>query len=295
MEHSYLGDLGIVISCPNGTSITLKEYPGGSSTFLGEPIDNDANLNMGVGYDYCWHSNPTYGTMVSEANLHFYTFTDNAGTTYSNHAYLPPGSYQSYESLSGLVGCPLNGTWTISVTDHLSIDNGYIFNWGIEFSSALIPGNWSYSVPLESVEWQSPYISTINDTTFQFAADTAGTFDVNVSITDVFGCQYDTVFQISVFNSPASGLQPVIQICDEDTFCVIANYSPENTYIWSNGETSNFFCIMTDSSFTSAMQLTISNIQGCTITQNLIVNHGYTPTIPVIDILTLNDDSILYC
>ncbi|MBU0487695.1 MAG: gliding motility-associated C-terminal domain-containing protein [Bacteroidetes bacterium] len=283
MEHSYLGDLEIVISCPSGTSITLKQYPGGSSTFLGEPIDNDANLNMGVGYDYCWHSNPTYGTMVSEANMHFYTFTDNAGTTYTNHAYLPPGSYQSFEALGGLVGCPLNGTWTITVTDHLSIDNGYIFNWGIEFSSALIPGNWSYSVPLESVEWQSPYISTINDTTFQFVADTGGTYDVTVIITDVFGCQYDTILSIDIVDVPVVDLGDDIVVCRADAPYITIYGETEfaTDYLWSTSLTSNSLLVDYDGFYS----LTATNNQGnvaCSSSDTVEVKFIRTPVFALI-------------
>lgn len=116
MEHSYLGDLNISIECPNGQSIVLKPYPGGGGTFMGEPIDNDSDLNPGIGYDYCWTPNPEFGTMLEMA--------DTVQT-------LPPGSYAPEESFANLIGCPLNGFWTITITDNLSVDNGYVFNWGL--------------------------------------------------------------------------------------------------------------------------------------------------------------------
>jgi hypothetical protein len=51
MEHSYMGDLLIKLIAPNGATVTLKQYPAGGGTFLGEPVDNDATPKIpGRGY-----------------------------------------------------------------------------------------------------------------------------------------------------------------------------------------------------------------------------------------------------
>ncbi|MGM0650914.1 MAG: proprotein convertase P-domain-containing protein, partial [Bacteroidota bacterium] len=115
MEHSFLGDLIISLTAPDGTSITLQDQ-GGGGTYLGEPIDEGNDSIPGVGYDYCWTPNPMYGTMTQVAD---------SLTT------LPPGSYAPFEPFSDLIGCPVNGMWTITISDNWSVDNGYIFNWGI--------------------------------------------------------------------------------------------------------------------------------------------------------------------
>jgi uncharacterized repeat protein (TIGR01451 family) len=122
MEHSYLGDIVIDITCPNSTTIILENQAGGS-TYLGEPIDIDSPLQPGIGWVYCFSPNPTYGEMGIEVNN---------GTIITNNS-LPPGTYTSSEDLSGLIGCPINGEWTISVTDNWFVDDGFIFNWGIDF------------------------------------------------------------------------------------------------------------------------------------------------------------------
>lgn len=118
MEHSYLGDLTISLSCPDNTTVIL-ENQGGSGTNLGIPLQGDGD-GPGVGYDYCWNSNPEYGVMSDEA---------------SGLSTLPAGSYTSFEPFSNFLGCPLNGPWTIVVTDNWAIDDGYIFNWGINFAA----------------------------------------------------------------------------------------------------------------------------------------------------------------
>jgi len=123
MEHSYMGDLDIILTCPDGTSLFLFEQAGGG-TFLGEALDDGSN-DPGVGYDYVWAPDATSGT-----------WGDNTG----NVDILPAGTYESNEDMCQLVGCPLNGEWTIEVIDNLAIDNGYIFSWGVDLNPELFPG-----------------------------------------------------------------------------------------------------------------------------------------------------------
>jgi len=185
MEHSYLGDLVIQITCPNGSSITLEEQ-GGGSTFLGDALD-DGTTNPGVGYDYCWGENAAYGTMEDEA---------------SNYTTLPAGTYTSYEPLSGLLGCPLNGTWTFTVTDNWNLDNGYIFSWGLNFAPWVFPNYWGFQNIVEDYQWDGENIITFNDSIITVAPTTEGQVCYNVTITDDFGCHYDTTSCIEVL--PAS-------------------------------------------------------------------------------------------
>lgn len=124
MEHSYMGDLIISFICPNGQSILVHDQ-GGTNTFLGEPVDNDADPNTpGVGYDYSWDPSATNGT-----------WENNAGT-----GTLPAGAYESYQSFTNLNGCPLNGSWQIEICDLLGSDNGFVFDFGINFSASPATG-----------------------------------------------------------------------------------------------------------------------------------------------------------
>jgi subtilisin-like proprotein convertase family protein len=48
---------------------------------------------------------------------------------------LPPGDYGTSDPFTNLIGTPLNGRWTLSVTDLWGADNGYIFDWSISFNA----------------------------------------------------------------------------------------------------------------------------------------------------------------
>jgi uncharacterized protein (TIGR02145 family) len=106
---------------------------------------DEYNLS-GVGYDYAWTSSSQYST-----NGYVYDFANTAApaTSYTNgtiqsssgkgryilQSNVETGSqmYQPYESFNNFIGCPINGTWTITVCDSWANDNGYLFDWKIKF------------------------------------------------------------------------------------------------------------------------------------------------------------------
>jgi len=74
MEHSWLGDLEIAITAPNGVRVRLKYMTGtsgGWESYLGEPVDEPSAASplakiAGKGYDYIFSPNATYGKMAAE-------------------------------------------------------------------------------------------------------------------------------------------------------------------------------------------------------------------------------------
>ncbi len=118
-EHSYMGDQIVTITCPNGTSVVLHQQ-GGGGTYWGEAQDDVSGV-PGIGYDYSWSANSTLGTMESNGF----------------GGILPSGTYQPVGDLCDLVGCPANGTWTISFADVFAADDGQLFSWGITLDQSL--------------------------------------------------------------------------------------------------------------------------------------------------------------
>jgi subtilisin-like proprotein convertase family protein len=135
MEHSWLRDLQMEISCPNGTTVVLNMFLGqmGGEVYMGQPNDTDTTTPVpGVGADYCWSP--------SAANPPMLTWANNNPLVRD----LPTGDYQSSATLDALLGCPLNGDWTIRVQDLWAIDNGFIFSWGLKFDPSIVEdcSNW---------------------------------------------------------------------------------------------------------------------------------------------------------
>ncbi len=181
MEHSFIGDLTIRLICPNGQSTILKAYPGGGGTYLGCPLDDPA-VGPGTGRLYCF--TPTATTLLINGT------TSNCGNPAA--ASINAGNYMPSQPFSNLIGCPLNGAWTIQVTDNLGIDNGYIFNWDVNFNSS-IPTNSasSFTPTISSQGWQpNSTLTSTGSTTATVTPTTVGSNCYTYSITDNFGCTY---------------------------------------------------------------------------------------------------------
>ncbi|MCB0811970.1 MAG: PKD domain-containing protein, partial [Flavobacteriales bacterium] len=136
IEHSFIGDLVISVTSPSGENVILHQQ-GGGSTFLGDANDLDNNINPvpGTCWTYCFSPTASNGTWVDNSQLGATPNVVNA----SQGASLAPGTYESVQSLNGLVGAQLNGTWTIEVCDLWAADNGFLCSWNIDFDPSLFP------------------------------------------------------------------------------------------------------------------------------------------------------------
>jgi gliding motility-associated-like protein len=188
IEHTWIRDLEISLRCPNGQSIVLHNFGGrsGAEVFLGEPIDFDGtNPNPGSGYEYCW-TNEGNQTWLEYANA-------NTPST------LPAGDYRPYDDFSNLIGCPLNGEWTIEVEDLWRIDNGFIFSWGISFNPDLFPDLEKFTPQIVDFGWQdNPTIYNAAPTEIEAAPTNAGAANFVFETVDEFGCTFDTSINVSV-------------------------------------------------------------------------------------------------
>ena len=188
MEHSYLGDLDIVITCPNGQSTTLHDFPGGGGTYLGCPLDDPATGPGGYS-NYCF--TPTATTLLVNGA------TTNCGTPAS--ASINGGNYMPAQPFTTLIGCPLNGNWTISVTDNLNLDNGYISSWDINFNPNIPVATGSFTPTTASQGWiTTAGLTPTGPTTATVTPSTLGQNCYTYSATNNFGCTTTQVQCITV-------------------------------------------------------------------------------------------------
>jgi subtilisin-like proprotein convertase family protein len=188
MEHSYLGDLSIVITCPNGQSTTLHNFPGGNGTYLGCPLDDPA-VGPGGYSTYCF--TPTATTLLVNGA------TSNCGTPVG--ASINGGNYMPAQPFTTLIGCPLDGNWTISVTDFLNLDNGYISSWDINFNPNIPGVTGSFTPTVVSQGWVSTTgLAATGATTATVTPTTVGQNCYTYSATNNFGCTTTQVQCVTV-------------------------------------------------------------------------------------------------
>jgi subtilisin-like proprotein convertase family protein len=262
MEHSYLGDLEIWLQCPNGTIVPLVNsftggfLPGGNSgggTYMGDPIDDSGGGGPGEGWEYCFSS------VFNDING---SITDNLGNTIpapnfgNNGPSIDPNVvYQPEDSFNSLIGCPVNGNWTIFVQDNIGIDDGYIFEWGLFFDASYFPGLGSYQTSADTSWWtEDPtIISGMNDTLIEVQPDAVGTYSYTFNVTDDFGCPFDTTVSFTVTEGP--------EIFPDTIACDLA-FQVSETISFSGGEWSTLDTAITFSDILNNNPLITSSSGG---------------------------------
>jgi len=171
IEHSNISDLRVVLTCPTGKEVVLKDSGGVEKSF-GEPVIEPTDLSPGAGYWYYWSNMPEYGTM----------------NTFSGQDTLPSGSYQADSLWTKFSGCPLNGNWTISVEDvHSNEDNGYIFAWSLYFDEDLERDTIKYSNKINQISWEP---ASTNDQGIAYVTPPdRGANIYTFNVTNDYGCK----------------------------------------------------------------------------------------------------------
>ena len=236
-EHSYMGDLTITFECPNGQSLMVHQQ-GGGSTFLGVPVDNDADPDTpGVGFDYYWAPDATNGT-----------WADNTQGT------LPSGTYESVQTWGNLDGCPLNGVWQMEICDLWGSDNGFVFDWAIQFADSLYPAELSFTptfgLECDSTYWTTPQQAQNNLLSGQWncaevgvTVETPGTQVYTAHAVNNFGCEYTQDVEVEYV-----AFSPFIE-SSADIFC--GGEAVELEVIVSNGGSGDLSVSWNDSPFLS--------------------------------------------
>lgn len=241
IEHSYIGDIEIALTCPNGTTVSLMNaynqtpfgwtelVPGGCGNGIGTFLGNDTNIDGGNPgspvWTYCFSTTSnTFNTICAENAAGNIIINDYGFPSMNpNGVYLPDGDFNQF------AGCPINGNWTISVQDNQGIDDGYIFSWGIYFNASLYPESEGYQNYVVTEGWASDptIISGQNDTLIVIQPSTPGITNYTYGITDNFGCQYDTTVSFIVLPRPA---------IFSDTAICHYNYFVGNTSAYAGGQ-----------------------------------------------------------
>ena len=269
MEHSYSGDLDIYLTSPNGVQVTLFQQAGGS-TWFGEATDGDlTETNPGLGYDYGWSMNPDYnGTMVDGVANN--TIPDPAGG-FSN--ILAPTTYLPVGDFSDFLGSPINGTWTITVTDNIFSDNGWIFSWGIQINQNIVPSSWSFENSIiDEYFINSPTVISNSGTSISVEPN-VGSNTYYYEVVDNFGCTFSEPIVItgtSYINVSENISNEYCGADDGEVSLNISEGTPPYSVLWGNGTQSLSLSNLSEGTYT----YTIEDDLGCEQTNNIIIQNS---------------------
>ena len=214
MEHSFMGDFVTTLTCPNGTSITLHQQ-GGGGTFLGAPNYSDYPTIPGECWTYCFTAEPEFGTW---ADCSTNGITPNV-VPVGEYLSLAPGNYTSVQPLADLVGCPVNGIWTLTFLDLWAADNGSVCAWWLGAdvdTSAIVDLSPTLGMGhADSSYWSGPnVINNAGNTTASALIEPPGDPAFTYTVMDDFGCTYDTTFTVNVVEPLIATAGPDHVICN---------------------------------------------------------------------------------
>ena len=208
IEHTYMNDLEMWITCPNGQEAILfnaydaggsgvGQFPGGFN--VGSMNLGDAVYGAGTGGE-CW----TYCFYDTAANDSWANLAPGIptvpGVLDPASQSVTPGNYKPETPYSTLIGCPLNGIWTLSIKDSWLGDEGVTCGWSISFQDSLGSLAEAYEPDLVWGDWAShPHI--IGDSlgsTILLYTDSVGEENFTYTLIDSYGCWHDTTVTLVV-------------------------------------------------------------------------------------------------
>lgn len=198
--HDWLNDLDIFLVCPSGTdTVFFQRHPrpgegpnGTSGQTLGAGVRFNGNVQDPPG-TYCW----TVDAPRSMAR-HIRDFNIPSGDQVPEIDYAALPEYP----FDNIIGCPLNGTWTLNFEDWLGDDSGWSYDWSITFADELYPDIETFSVAVDDSRFENASnisVYTPNDIVFQ--SFNPGPNKIRIVSTDDFGCRYDTAIVFDVLPS----------------------------------------------------------------------------------------------
>ncbi|MBI1268453.1 MAG: PKD domain-containing protein [Cryomorphaceae bacterium] len=207
IEHSWLFDLVIELTCPSGQSVVLHQQMLQADGSNVNANGTDFGVANTTAWDYSWAANATLGTIAQEAS---------AGGGGS----LPSDTYTSLEPMNQLVGCDLNGTWTLSISDLWGGDDGTIFNAALNFNPAILPDVTEFTpqigVSLDSSYWVLPVPGppvlnySADGNTVSILPDQTGSWAFSYEMINNHGCAFDSSFTVNVTQTLASAGEDLV-------------------------------------------------------------------------------------
>jgi len=289
IEHSNTSDLQIIVKCTNyngdDKELILKDF-GGVDKYLGEPVDEEANYDEGIGYWYYWDNTPEHGTINSSTVL---------ATT------LPSGTYQSDEPFDNLVGCSYNGDWQIIINDNTPEDNGHLFEWSLYFNKpekadTIIYQNTYF---LEDSWWdgEKGLYTSMGESEIEIEGE--GNHRLDYFINDNFGCQHDTSINVMVEKANFEADKISAFIGEEINFTDNTSWAVD--WRWNFGDDRDSSIVIGKSDYTYKYKdedvfnviMKAESQSGCSDKDTLEVTIKYRPVeLPGYNIFTPNGDGI---
>ena len=295
MEHTFIGDLDIKITCPNAQTLILHQQ-GGGGAYLGLPVQADGIdcsdlTTVGSPYTYCFTPTATQ------------TWVD--WTVSPGGATIPAGDYLPIDPFTNLIGCPTNGVWQLSVIDNWAADDGAIFSFGLNLDPMLYPVpvviNPQIGPLVDSSYWSASatYVSnlSVNGDVVTITPSIAGTYNYIYTVIDNYGCINDTSVNVIITPQPTAFAGNDTVLCDNSVLQLNGSITggvvptPSYVYSWSPSTSVSNAAILNPSLTATTEQTLLLSIAPvghplCIVTDNISISF-FSPNV------NLGEDKII--
>ncbi len=235
-EHSYLADLDIELICPDGTTMLLFDQASSDGNNYDMGGATTASNPPGPGADYIFAESGTQTLAVA---------TNGSPGAVASGTFDPePGDFSS------LIGCPINGDWTIRFTDLWARDDGTLYNWSLTLPNSMIGAPSTFQPTYNTIDYSFYNVGNVagngltamNDLTmtgnFSGAAtamvtpSAVGSYDYTVRIRDNRDCYKEVTATVNVFE----GVEPLVDDSDCSsglTASILEQNATDFTYSYS--------------------------------------------------------------
>lgn len=272
-EHSYTSDITISLTCPNGQVMTLFDGASGGGIWLGLPVDNKTG-DIGQFSQYTFDptiTTPLFGNTTGTTSA-VVNSAGTAGTSFN------PGNYAATGAWSSLIGCPVNGTWTLTIMDQAGADDGYVEYWELSLNGVSADGldqGFQADIALDcsNLHWVGPASVNANEdcSSASFTAISGGLQLFLLQGTTLEGCAFTTSAFVKVFDPINAYVTTTDAIGGNTGSAQVHVELPVGTYstVWSNGVIG---AASVNSLAPGEYTVTIGDLQGCSDEFPFLIN-----------------------
>jgi gliding motility-associated-like protein len=305
-EHSYMSDFTISFFCPDGSGLVAHSQ-GAGGFFNGIACDNTTPNSPGTGWDYWWAPDAVNPTWAAAVVLPEFQTVVNDPCTGNDYTSLTSGTYAAVGDWSALVGCPLNGPWIIEICDIVGADDGYIFDWSVNFDGSLYPEDLTFTPTFDSsctdTYWTGDFIidNNTNCDSVLVVPGAAGPHTYTYTAVNNHGCVYTQDINIVAYDGPVPSAGPDVYYCNEQLVLDGSVTNPQTglnyVYAWSPAAPLNSSSIsdptITSLNITQEFILSVypTDDADCIVSDTVLVTIPATPPANPLDTLTFCSDT----
>jgi len=234
-------DSDYVLIDPSNISVSINiqhEWMGDLSIGLITPCDETIILINRPGYPNLYNVSGSWSDLMGT-----YTFSDTASVAFpqaQEYDVVPEGFYLPEQNFAEILGCPLNGNWSLIVVDHYyGEDYAALMDWSLNLSYVI---DQSSTTGIFTGPGITDHGDSLSTATFNPALANIGENDITYTYTHVNGVAYSHTQTVVIQDAPILEAIPYVNICDFDGELNLDDYNPSvineelslGTYTWHN-------------------------------------------------------------